>query len=61
MGAVRMHQICGSLEALGKGGTLNGVASLIEELKTEMERVNQELRHIQMEKVEDLLEEPDVA
>ncbi len=59
MGAVRMQQICGSLEALGNAGTLNGVASLIEELKAEMERVRQDLQHIQMEKPEDRLGEPD--
>jgi len=61
MGAVRIQQICGSLEALGKAGTLNGVAALIEELKTEMERVSQDLQHIQMEKLENPLEEPDVV
>ncbi len=61
MGAVRMQQICGSLEALGRAGTLKGVAALIEELKAEMERVRQDLLHIQMEKPEDRTEEPDVV
>jgi DNA-binding response OmpR family regulator len=59
MGAVRLQQICGSLEAVGKAGTLNGVAPLIQELKAEMERVSQDLHHIQMEKLEDPNEEPD--
>ena len=61
MGAVRLQQICGSLEALGKAGTLNGVAALIEELKVEMERVSQDFRHIQMEELEDPNQEPDVV
>ena len=61
MGAVRMQQICGSLDALGRAGTLNGVATLIEELKLEMERVRQDLQHIQMGKAEDLLQGPDVT
>lgn len=61
MGAVRMQQICGSLETLGKAATLNGVAALIEELKSELERVSQDLHHIQMEKLEDPTEEPDVT
>ena len=59
MGAVRMQQICAELEALAKAGTLNGVSPLIDELRTEFDRVSQDLHVIQTEKLQKPLEELD--
>ncbi|MFN8007898.1 MAG: Hpt domain-containing protein [Terriglobia bacterium] len=59
MGAVRMQQICSSLEALAKAETLNGVPELLEELQSEMERVTQDLQHIQQETGDDAVDLPE--
>jgi two-component system sensor histidine kinase/response regulator len=48
VGAMRVFDLCGKLEMIGRAGDMNGAAALVEELAVENERAIRELRELEV-------------